>query len=167
MSHIYRHRQTPIYPRICTSSAYRISCRIYACRAAAYCADRGAGGEAGLMYLNKTSSNLNPRGEQPQSNLQITTLRSFEGGLNVADTDLNMAPKYAKTLDNIERAPDGSLSVRPGTRLICNSLTSTWESSTTHTSRTHHCGATDGAFTMVDGTSSRQHAVASVRSPWP
>jgi hypothetical protein len=68
------------------------------------------------MYLSKTSNNLNPRGEQPQSNLQDTTIRSFEGGLNVADTDLNMASKYAKVLDNIERAPDGSLSVRPGTK---------------------------------------------------
>src|SRR3954465_1642930 len=78
----------------------------------------------GIMYLTKTKGNLNPRGEQPQSNLQVSTIRSFEGGLNVADTDLNMAPKYAKTLDNIERAPDGSLSVRPGTPLMCNSLTS-------------------------------------------
>src|SRR4051812_5988204 len=68
------------------------------------------------MYLSKTTNNLNPRGEQPQSNLQDTTIRSFEGGLNVADTDLNMASKYAKVLDNIERAPDGSLSVRPGTK---------------------------------------------------
>jgi hypothetical protein len=70
------------------------------------------------MYLKKTSANLNPRGEQPQSNLQISTVRSFEGGLNVTDTDLNMAPKYAKVLDNIERAIDGSQSVRPGTQLI-------------------------------------------------
>jgi hypothetical protein len=70
------------------------------------------------MYLKKTSANLNPRGEQPQSNLQISTVRSFEGGLNVSDTDLNMSPKYAKVLDNIERAIDGSLSVRPGTLFI-------------------------------------------------
>ena len=70
------------------------------------------------MYLAKTSANLNPRGEQPQSNLQISTVRSFEGGLNVTDTDLNMSPKYAKVLDNIERAIDGSLSVRPGTLFI-------------------------------------------------
>src|SRR3954470_12716878 len=78
----------------------------------------------GIMYLAKTKGNLNPRGEQPQSNLQDTTIRSFEGGLNVADTDLNMAPKYAKVLDNIERAPDGSLSVRPGTKLYAYSAAS-------------------------------------------
>jgi len=70
------------------------------------------------MYLAKTKGNLNPRGEQPQSNLQISTIRAFEGGLNVTDTDLNMEPKFAKVLDNIERATDGSLSVRAGTRLV-------------------------------------------------
>lgn len=75
------------------------------------------------MYLSKTSGNLNPRGQQPQSNLQISTVRSFEGGLNVTDTDLNMSPKYAKVLDNLERAIDGSLSIRPGTRLRTNQLT--------------------------------------------
>src|SRR3954470_5729262 len=70
------------------------------------------------MYLAKTKGNLNPRGEQPQSNLKVSTIRSFEGGLNVTDTDLNMAPKFAKVLDNIERAPDGSLSVRAGTKFF-------------------------------------------------
>ena len=74
------------------------------------------------MYLSKTSGNLNPRGQQPQSNLQISTVRSFEGGLNVTDTDLNMSPKFAKVLDNVERAIDGSLSVRPGTRLFSNTI---------------------------------------------
>ena len=75
------------------------------------------------MYLSKTSGNLNPRGQQPQSNLQISTVRSFEGGLNVTDTDLNMSPKYAKVLDNLERNIDGSLAIRPGTRLRSNQLT--------------------------------------------
>lgn len=72
------------------------------------------------MYLAKTSGNLNPRGQQPQSNLVITTVRSFEGGLNVTDTDLNMSPKYAKVLDNLERGIDGSLSLRPGTRFLAH-----------------------------------------------
>ncbi|HEY4385026.1 MAG TPA: hypothetical protein VGN34_11195, partial [Ktedonobacteraceae bacterium] len=77
------------------------------------------------MYLTKTSGNLNPRGQQPQENLQKTTVRSFEGGLNVTDTDLNMSPKYAKTLDNIERALDGSLAIRPGTALLSDHITDT------------------------------------------
>lgn len=74
------------------------------------------------MYLNKTSGNLNPRGQQPQSNLQISTVRSFTGGLNVVDTDLNMTPEFAKVLDNVERAIDGSLHIRPGTVLVSNQL---------------------------------------------
>lgn len=67
------------------------------------------------MYRKHASAD--PRGKQPQSNLVTTTVRSFEGGLNVADTDLNMKPTYAKILDNIERGLDGALSVRRGTRL--------------------------------------------------
>ena len=67
------------------------------------------------MYLAKTTGSLNPRGSQPQSLLQVSTVRSFEGGLNVTDTDLNMSPKYARVLDNLERNIDGSLSLRPGT----------------------------------------------------
>jgi hypothetical protein len=90
-----------------------------------------------LKQIARLKNNLNPRGEQPQSNLQDTTISSFEGGLNVADTDLNMAPKYAKVLDNIERAPDGSLSLRPGTKLFAYSAASQLQtSSTTPTSRT-------------------------------
>ena len=77
------------------------------------------------MYLSKTSANLNPRGQQPQENLQKTTVRSFEGGLNVTDTDLNMSPKYAKTLDNIERDLDGSLAIRPGTQLFSDQIADT------------------------------------------
>jgi hypothetical protein len=77
------------------------------------------------MYLAKTSGNLNPRGQQPQSNLQVSTVRSFEGGLNITDTDLNMSPKFAKVLDNIERAIDGSLMVRPGTALFSNQISDT------------------------------------------
>jgi len=77
------------------------------------------------VYLTKTSGNLNPRGEQPQSNLQISTVRSFEGGLNVTDTDLNMSPKYAKVLDNFERGTDGSQSLRPGTLLLTNQIADT------------------------------------------
>lgn len=50
--------------------------------------------------------------------LHVSTIRSFDGGLNTIDTDLNMKPKYAVVLDNIERGIDGALSVRPGTRLF-------------------------------------------------
>ena len=53
----------------------------------------------------------------PQEILRETTIRAFDGGLNIIDTDLNMSPKYAKVLDNIERSTDGSLALRPGTKL--------------------------------------------------
>jgi hypothetical protein len=53
-----------------------------------------------------------------QRTLQSSTIRSFEGGLNVIDADLNMKPKYAVVLDNMERSIDGALSVRPGTVLF-------------------------------------------------
>lgn len=76
------------------------------------------------MYASKTQS-LNPRGQQAQSLLQISTVRSFEGGLNVVDTDLNLSPKYAKVLDNIERNVDGSLSLRPGSVLLTNQIADT------------------------------------------
>lgn len=50
--------------------------------------------------------------------LETTTVRDFDGGLNVADNDLNTEPKYAKILDNTERGLDGSMSVRRGTRFF-------------------------------------------------
>jgi hypothetical protein len=120
------------------------------------------------MYLAKTSGNLNPRGEQPQSNLQISTLRAFEGGLNVADTDLNMAPKFAKVLDNIERAPDGSLSVRPGTPLMCNSLQSTADI-VNHTYFASHIITvqTDGSFELVLANGSSSPMLLNGSKPWP
>ena len=103
------------------------------------------------MYLDKTSGGLNPRGQQPQSNLQISTVRSFEGGLNVSDTDLNMSAKFAKVLDNVERAPDGSLSIRPGTVLFSNTLAS----GTDVVNHVYFAGhvisvQTDGSFTLVN-----------------
>lgn len=59
-----------------------------------------------------------------QKNLLVSTVRSFEGGLNVIDTDLNMKPKYAVILDNMERGIDGTLAVRAGTRLLSKLPTS-------------------------------------------
>jgi len=67
------------------------------------------------MYSNKK---FNPQSMGYREQLQFSTVRAFEGGLNVADTDLNMAPKYAKVLDNMERGTDGTLSIRPGTKFF-------------------------------------------------
>ncbi len=52
--------------------------------------------------------------------LRTTTLREFDGGLNVIDNDLNLAPRFAKNLVNLTRQPDGSLGVRYGTRLFAD-----------------------------------------------
>jgi|SRR5215469_472304 len=104
------------------------------------------------MYLNRTSGQLNPRGGGPQSNLITTTVRQFDGGLNVMDADLNMSPKFARALDNLERATDGSLSLRPGTRLYCNTL----NDSTPVVNHTYFAGhviavQNSGAWNAVDG----------------
>jgi len=44
--------------------------------------------------------------------IKTTTLRDFGGGLNVADTDLNMSPRFARVSENIETTLDGSRAVR-------------------------------------------------------
>jgi hypothetical protein len=102
------------------------------------------------MYQQK--GQLNPRGGGAQSNLQTTTVRQFEGGLNVMDTDLNMSPKFARILDNLERATDGSLALRPGTVLF-----STLPDTTPIVNHIYFLGfiivvQQSGAFTQVDGS---------------
>ena len=115
------------------------------------------------MYLTKTTGNLNPRGQQPQSNLQVSTVRSFEGGLNVTDTDLNMSPKFAKTLDNFERGTDGSQSLRPGTKLLTDNIADTSDI----VNHTYFAGLiwsvqTSGNITTTDGT-----GAVVVKYAWP
>jgi len=48
------------------------------------------------------------------------TIRDFSGGWNVIDNDLNLSTKFSKILRNMQRANDGSNSVRPGTRLFAD-----------------------------------------------
>lgn len=123
------------------------------------------------MYAQRTQGGLNPRGQQPQSNLQTTTVRSFEGGLNVTDTDLNMSPKYARILDNVERQTDGSLAIRPGTRMHSSDL---WDTTdiVNHTYFNANVIATQtsGAWTAVlangDGTNMELVAAPPGSKPW-
>lgn len=56
------------------------------------------------------------RRSRRQDRLATTTIREFDGGWNVIDNDLNLSSKFAKTLDNMFRANDGSIQVRWGTR---------------------------------------------------
>jgi len=74
------------------------------------------------MYSNQK---YNAKSMGVRNLLTFSTIRSFDGGLNVADTDLNMAPKFAKVLDNMERGTDGTLSVRPGTKFFKKSANTT------------------------------------------
>jgi hypothetical protein len=52
--------------------------------------------------------------------LRTSTLRDFSGLWNTADNDLNLKPKFAARLTNIERGSDGALKVRYGYRLFCD-----------------------------------------------
>lgn len=52
--------------------------------------------------------------------LRDVTIRDFSGGWNAVDNDLNLSSKFAKFLQNLQRNPDGSLSVRPGTKLFAD-----------------------------------------------
>lgn len=64
-----------------------------------------------------TRRNIGRAGRAPMR-LQNTSLRKFDGGLNVADDDLNMPPEFASVLDNIDRSPRGAQQVRFGTKLF-------------------------------------------------
>lgn len=55
-----------------------------------------------------------------QDLLRNTTLREFGGGWNVVDNDLNLSSRYAKVFRNVFRSQDGTVSVRPGTRLFAD-----------------------------------------------
>lgn len=57
---------------------------------------------------------------KPTENIQIATVRQFDGGWDVIDNDLNLSSKYAKKLRNLYRAPDGSITLRQGTELFAN-----------------------------------------------
>jgi hypothetical protein len=104
------------------------------------------------MYLDKLRG-LDAKPIGAKLTIQTSTVRSFDGGLNVADTDLNMAPKYAKILDNIERSADGSLAIRPGTKFFSSQL---WDTTpiVNHTYFGNYVIAVQqsGAFTRIDGT---------------
>lgn len=57
--------------------------------------------------------------------IKSTVLRQFDGGWNVIDNELNLAPRYARIFDNVMRAPDGSVQVRYGYKLFKDGATGT------------------------------------------
>lgn len=56
--------------------------------------------------------------QRRRETLKTTTLREFNGGLNVIDNDLNLSPTYAKELTNLLRGSDGAITLRFGTKLF-------------------------------------------------
>lgn len=121
------------------------------------------------MFIAKNkSSGTTPR--QAQQNLVTTTVRSFEGGLNVIDTDLNMSPKYAKILDNMERGIDGSLSLRPGTKLFTTLNTSGDTSvvvNITYFNNVVIGVQTGGSVTQTTGVGATTRMLIGAANPWP
>lgn len=57
-----------------------------------------------------------------KSNTELleATSRDFSGGLNLADSELNLSSKYARVLENFINGIDGSLEIRQGNRLFCD-----------------------------------------------
>jgi hypothetical protein len=55
-----------------------------------------------------------------QQILRETTARTFNGGLDVADSELNLTSKYARELTNMLVGIDGSNEVRQGCRLVAD-----------------------------------------------
>jgi hypothetical protein len=101
------------------------------------------------MYQTK---NITPRTIGAREQLQFSTVRSFEGGLNVSDTDLNMSPSFAKVLDNMERGTDGTLSVRSGTKFFYKSVNATAIVNIYYFNAFVICVHTDGAIYKIDGS---------------
>ena len=60
------------------------------------------------MFFDKINSGVRAR-------LKTTTVRDFDGGWNVIDSDLNLAPRFAKVLDNMFRGDGGFNQIRFGT----------------------------------------------------
>lgn len=52
--------------------------------------------------------------------MKDVTSRTFRGGLNVADSELNLSSKYARVLDNMVVGIDGSIQVRQGSALFAD-----------------------------------------------
>lgn len=51
-----------------------------------------------------------------RENLQNLTFRGWTGGLNAVEADISMDPRYCKTLNNFRRRPDGTQSLRFGSK---------------------------------------------------
>jgi hypothetical protein len=69
-----------------------------------------------------------PPSRQQTKEYKTTTIRQFDGGWNVVDNELTLAPRFARIFDNVVRGSDGSVSVRPGYKLFKDLKTGTVDS---------------------------------------
>ena len=127
-----------------------------------------AGGRHNTVLFNN-KANTKTHARQPQQQIETSTIRTFDGGLNVADTDLNMSPKYAHVLDNLERAIDGSLAVRPGTVFFAD--VNQWGNSNDIINCTYFndyviCVQANGAITKTDASGTTTQMLLGGVNPW-
>ncbi len=106
---------------------------------------------------------------QPQQQLETSTVRTFDGGLNVVDTELNMTPRFARVLKNLERSLDGSLSVRPGTVFFAD--VNQWGNSNDIINGIYFnnhaiCVQANGAITKTDASGTTTQMLLGGVNPW-
>lgn len=104
--------------------------------------------------------------KQNTSAIQTTTIRDFDGGWNVADTELNMKSKYAVILDNMERGIDGTLAVRPGTRYFGALDTEVEIVNCIYFDNQIICVQSDGVISTVTSDGLPTHLQESGTDPW-
>ena len=73
--------------------------------------------------MNGSSKMLRTPKSAKVSILNEATSRKFDGGLNVADSQLNLSSKFAVVLDNLFVGIDGTLQLRQGTKLFADMST--------------------------------------------
>lgn len=104
--------------------------------------------------------------KQFQQSLETTTIRSFDGGWNAIDTDLNMKSKYAVTLDNMERDIDGTLALRHGTKILSTLGYTNDITNCIYFNSRIICVQTNGVVWAVDGTGAATHMLLTGADPW-
>lgn len=89
---------------------------------------------------------------QPREHLRSSTIREFDGGLNIIDSDLNLDSRFSKVLQNMYRSPDGTQSIRYGTRLFSALSGDSKIINMRYFADRLICVRSDGTVVSVDGT---------------